>query len=71
MRRSQALINSLSVVFKGWSKMARCKAPEQMALFAAFIRFAGRPGKERTKHGCASWRDAPPVIQPFSLSLKP
>jgi len=26
------------------------------------IRFAGRPGKERTGHGCAPCRDAPPVI---------
>lgn len=44
--------------------MVRRKAPEQMAYFAAFIRFAGQPGKERTRHDCASWRDAPPVIQP-------
>ena len=30
-------------------------------LCAALIRFAGRPGKERTGHGCAPSRDAPPV----------
>ena len=30
-------------------------------LFAALIRFAGRPGKERTGHSCAPCRDAPPV----------
>jgi len=33
--------------------------------FAALIRIAGRPGKERTRHGCAPVRDAPPVIPLF------
>jgi hypothetical protein len=31
--------------------------------FAAFFRFAGRPGEVGTGHGCAPLRDAPPVVK--------
>jgi len=35
----------------------------------ALCRFAGPPGKERTKHDCAPWRDAPPVPAAPDVSL--
>jgi hypothetical protein len=39
---------------KAGQKWSDARCPEQMAYFAARIRFAGWPGKERTGHGRAS-----------------
>jgi hypothetical protein len=40
------------------------------SLFAALILFAGRPGKERTRHGCASEYMRNRIIPPPNPSLR-
>jgi hypothetical protein len=41
----------------------RTRETPQMGVFDALSRFAERPGKERSIHDCATWRDAPPVTR--------
>ena len=53
--RERSLRGGLSIK---WKRLV--KSP-LTPLFAAFICFAGRPGKERTGHDYAPLRDAPPV----------
>ncbi len=51
------------------ARMQGARHPEeQLDAFEAYFRFAGLPGKERTKHDCASLRDAPPVTSLLSQS---